>query len=413
MQRRSEVFNHPIKVDERALVPWVYCTAANRAWQQQRVRELGYCPYCENLDVSIISKEFGSKEYRGWPSPALEAAQQAAKEGCQFCDLLCHVIDDFRLVSIHEDKTSAFIWARRRSGHFEVTIRGHQGESSPVRIFRLCEGLVPSERLHLMTRRPESTEETSWTAIPPVNRIVPTNLGDQSCVDLVGQWLQECLDSHDVGPPPISPLPTRIIEIVDECVVRLVRTKGKQGQYVALSHLWSKEPERHPTRTTQGNIQRHLEGIQINSLTPTLREAIELTYTLGYRYLWIDSLCIVQDDRDDWARESGKMCDVYGNSTLTIFAATPLGCFVPRQRFLTGGSDEPRCGRGDFERRQYRYRTKSGTDLEIIAHWELMHSRVSYDEKYLNFTRDGRDRYLFERGWVVQEWVSFGGSNDK
>lgn len=63
----------------------------------------------------------------------------------------------------------------------------------------------------------------------------------------------------------------------------------------------------------------------------TFRDAIELTQALEFKYLWIDSLCIIQDDAKDWEIESGKMCDVYTNATLTIGAALAAG---DREGFL-------------------------------------------------------------------------------
>lgn len=60
----------------------------------------------------------------------------------------------------------------------------------------------------------------------------------------------------------------------------------------------------------------------VRSLPQTYQDAAIVAVQLGYRYLWIDALCIVQDDPEDWRRESAKMCTVYRNSCCTIFAHT-------------------------------------------------------------------------------------------
>ena len=64
----------------------------------------------------------------------------------------------------------------------------------------------------------------------------------------------------------------------------------------------------------------------------TFQDAIEVTRRLGVRYIWIDALCIVQDDRQDWERESGKMANVYHNSFVTLAATSAgspkAGCFA-------------------------------------------------------------------------------------
>jgi hypothetical protein len=66
---------------------------------------------------------------------------------------------------------------------------------------------------------------------------------------------------------------------------------------------------------------QHLSNIPWSSLSKTFQDAIEVSHGLGINYLWIDSLCIVQDNEDDWAKESAVMKDVYGFSYVTIAAA--------------------------------------------------------------------------------------------
>lgn len=90
------------------------------------------------------------------------------------------------------------------------------------------------------------------------------------------------------------------------------------GPYVALSHCWGKT--RHII-TEKNNIESHKKGIPLQHLPKTLQDAIVLTKGIGLRYLWIDSLCIIQDDINDWKSEAAKMADVYRNAYCTIAAA--------------------------------------------------------------------------------------------
>ncbi|KAI4274739.1 MAG: hypothetical protein LQ337_003710 [Flavoplaca oasis] len=82
-----------------------------------------------------------------------------------------------------------------------------------------------------------------------------------------------------------------------------------------------------------------LKGIVINDLPLTFQHAVNITRNLGYQYLWIDSLCIIQDDPNDWAFESSTMSRVYSNSVLNIAALwgddSHSGCFVERNPFVT------------------------------------------------------------------------------
>lgn len=95
-------------------------------------------------------------------------------------------------------------------------------------------------------------------------------------------------------------------------------SKKDTADYVALSHCWG--VSRAMPKTTQANLQSNLESIRISELPATFRDAILLTKALGIKYLWIDSLCIVQDDQSDWELESSLMAEIYSNATLTIAA---------------------------------------------------------------------------------------------
>jgi hypothetical protein len=87
--------------------------------------------------------------------------------------------------------------------------------------------------------------------------------------------------------------------------------------YVALSHLWGSS--QHFTATT-ANLTLLTAGFSSDRLPQTFRDAIFTTRQLGYEYIWIDSLCIVQDDTKDWLRESEKIADVYKDAEFTIAA---------------------------------------------------------------------------------------------
>jgi Heterokaryon incompatibility protein (HET) len=125
-------------------------------------------------------------------------------------------------------------------------------------------------------------------------------------------------------------LPTRYI-CVDNNPRLCIATPGSRGFYVALSYCWGLSK---PLATTVENLHSHLRAIDMPSMPQTLRDAIMITRELGLEYLWVDSLCILQDSQEDWQRESSKMRDVYGNAFLTISAAasadTTQGIFVPR-----------------------------------------------------------------------------------
>lgn len=85
--------------------------------------------------------------------------------------------------------------------------------------------------------------------------------------------------------------------------------------------------------TTTKNLQEHLQ--EIENLPQTFLDAVLLTGGLGLRYLWVDSLCILQDSREDWAHEAPLMASVYGNAYVTIAADAAKNT---NAGFLTGST---------------------------------------------------------------------------
>jgi hypothetical protein len=73
--------------------------------------------------------------------------------------------------------------------------------------------------------------------------------------------------------------------------------------------------------TSTDNIDKRMEGILFQDLPKTFKDAVVLTRALGIQYLWIDSLCIIQDSVSDWAAELSQMADVYKHAALTIAAS--------------------------------------------------------------------------------------------
>ncbi|SCN79953.1 related to tol protein [Fusarium fujikuroi] len=142
------------------------------------------------------------------------------------------------------------------------------------------------------------------------------------CVEdgMVTQYNQS--DSIDIISPTQTFLPTRVIDVGKELnspYVRLLETQEHDaGRYVALSYCWGEMPQFTTTRST---LQERKDGILVASLPKTHQDAIQITQMLGVRYLWIDSICICQGDKEDWERESAKMLSVYANSYLTIAAS--------------------------------------------------------------------------------------------
>ncbi|GKU07105.1 unnamed protein product [Fusarium langsethiae] len=100
--------------------------------------------------------------------------------------------------------------------------------------------------------------------------------------------------------------------------LRLVDGTSECTPYVALSYRWGGLEA--VWQTTTRNLESRVSGFPADELPRTLSDTVMLTRDLGVEWIWIDSLCIVQDDRDDWAKEAVKMATIYQNAIVTIAA---------------------------------------------------------------------------------------------
>lgn len=168
--------------------------------------------------------------------------------------------------------------------------------------------------------------------------------------------IAECQKSHaPCGNSDSLPrLPARVLDVSEapSSTIRLYVTKrtGEYDHYVTLSYCWG-GPQ--PVVATKATLKQLQNGMPIASLPQTLQDAVRVTRALGFRYLWVDALCIVQDDDVDKMSEIGNMDQVYGNCTLTISAAvaeTVYEGFVkyPREEpYVTIPAELPNGKRGD------------------------------------------------------------------
>ena len=120
-------------------------------------------------------------------------------------------------------------------------------------------------------------------------------------------------------------LPRRVIDVGDEAegcdpiLVQYEHDNSPRARFVALSYCWGTSGN---IKTTRANLQRHLRGIPWQSIPKTLQDAVFLTRALGIQYLWIDALCILQDDTGDFAQHSTAMGRIYSNAALVIGASS-------------------------------------------------------------------------------------------
>ena len=146
-------------------------------------------------------------------------------------------------------------------------------------------------------------------------------------------------------------VPTRLLDVSSQ-LVRLVTAIGNTATYTSLSYCWGSSPQ---LRTTRCNVEAHKQGITFCSLPTTFQHAIVVTRKIGVKYLWIDSLCIIQDSEVDKTTECSKMDIYYRHSYLTISA---LGAAGSTDGFLNARPNIPQARLFENDNLYLRPRTK-------------------------------------------------------
>ncbi|KEY69073.1 hypothetical protein S7711_09576 [Stachybotrys chartarum IBT 7711] len=206
---------------------------------------------------------------------------------------------------------------------------------------------------------------------------LPTSSSNLS-FHIIRQWLQDCDDNH----PQCRPLhklglPTRLVDVgfSQGDSVRVYETQpGDTMQYIALSHPWGKPPH---FRSLVSNIEQFKKNIDFHELPATFQDAVVVTRQLGQRYIWIDSLCIIQGQGGDFDQESAKMETVFSSAYYVLAASSAT---QQRDGFLKRNRD-----------REFLTFAREGASPLYIC-------RFTDD-----FGRDVLDSYLSHRGWVFQE----------
>ncbi|TDZ23890.1 hypothetical protein Cob_v003451 [Colletotrichum orbiculare MAFF 240422] len=229
----------------------------------------------------------------------------------------------------------------------------------------------------------------AWGSIPTYDRTSPRTDSDEAFA-AVEEWIDVCLDKeHEFcDSPDAPPLPSRVVDVgLEDGQVRLVESGGKRADYISLSHCWGLEQI---ITTTNDTIEQRKNDVPMKDLSNTFRDAVLLTRRLGVRYIWIDSLCIIQDNRRDWEIESAKMAAVYSNSYLTIAATHSSsgqgGLFSETPVFHVSGVTP------DGEEYKLFFRRRIDHHLEVV-----LNMQEAFGHPTLDF------HPLLTRAWVYQE----------
>ncbi|KFY06776.1 hypothetical protein V492_07752 [Pseudogymnoascus sp. VKM F-4246] len=213
----------------------------------------------------------------------------------------------------------------------------------------------------------------------------PTTTFDSKIL-AIQSWMFDCESQNGHSkcrPVPFAPL--RLLTVgLDDKPIRLVErnTTTIRTDYAALSYCWGGYPQ---LRTTKGTLDIFSEEVPSKLIPKTFADAINIARALRIPYVWIDALCIVQDDEQEWQSEAAHMSDIYRGSHLTITATESVdslqGCFPSNDLDLHNAS-------------LFFRNPPNGLD-----------GRSNLVRIYRNDIRDYvmEDSFISTRGWTLQE----------
>ncbi|EPE31160.1 hypothetical protein GLAREA_04127 [Glarea lozoyensis ATCC 20868] len=278
-------------------------------------------------DCSKFFRHWGKLQRIGFKSD-LNSSRDVAdifvhgKEGCELCSIIRAYIPD-------EVKS---MWSRTRSlqpFRLSVDMKGMEVGGAKLHVIKLEFGVglveicaVPVlHQLSIIKRSEVSSRNDSEHSLGQAH-----------------SWITACINGHKCQDMSIKAFPKRYVPTRLVCVrdsndpyLCLANELPREVQYVTLSHCWGTAAQ---FTLTKVNLKTLRKRIPLKLLSKTFKQACFLARRFGFDYLWIDSLCIIQDDDYDWQIESSTMASVYGCSSLNIAASYArdgtVGCFVER-----------------------------------------------------------------------------------
>ena len=387
---------------------------------------LSSCHNCVHLEyelelqgLGLASISRGVAGFSGVPDGQISGRQelwiirQGRSEGCETCTVLTTCIDAFAAAMLDGDALAAFM-------SFDMIEYVHPLVRNKATI-RLSKANVDPSRMFLqleLTREPCSgqAELRDIRETPPgqATRTIPIQLDLCSAASTIKKWCADCTENHTTCTaskvPPV--MPDRILDVSprSDGSIRLVESLDKCASYVALSYCWG-DAKAH-WATTTSNLDRQKTNISHDSIPDLFKDVVRICQALGIRYLWIDSLCVVQDSIEDWDMQAGMMASIYSNALFTIAASTShnpsQGLFVNRWTASVGFQREADNLSGQvslLDRRRLRYASGSvqmtrGDYSYRLGPTDLISHRIMASSGLI---LDREEAPLFTRAWAFQE----------
>ncbi|KAK3678151.1 hypothetical protein LTR78_002247 [Recurvomyces mirabilis] len=344
---------------------------------------------------SLQLDEISLKDIMG---PRLRNEKGEPLSTCRYCAFVCDVLD---AVFPRFAGMGMLSYASLRLKKVGLTIC----EGRPLIIW--CRGLefdpswaharVDIEVYPKTTKASEQAHGDLPTAGPA--RPIPESSDSEESLAFMRQALEDCNKNHTAC-QTISQaedeifVPTRLIYIGQD-EIRLCTESIGMPAWVAMSHCWGGSTIINLTNATRAAFEK---AIAWEDLPATFQNAVTVARQLDFHYIWIDSLCIVQDDPADWEREAAMMGDVYGHAKLVLGAGSSPDPHTP---FLRPRAEE-------WAAKDVEFHPKEGEPVTyMVRRRAVLAARLDQGLKEPPYTSDWatlrRPGPLYQRAWAFQE----------
>ncbi|KAH7063883.1 heterokaryon incompatibility protein-domain-containing protein [Paraphoma chrysanthemicola] len=312
------------------------------------------CSSCWTARANGVSSTFGTVELSD------------LTETCVMCDIIKQC---FKLVT--EDVRKSAI-----SCHFVWTGIAANISSPAVQLCYEDDDELLHQHVHVYSKGEPSSLDPFSSSLE-----IPCNPKSSGLLGKLEIWLSNCDTHPECVPVGGDFVPARLICITDDADDYDIRVSSSTDRvpYAALSYCWGSSEQ--PT-TTKANLSARSTGLQTSILPKTLQDAIFITKGLGLKYIWIDSICIVQDDENEWAVQASRMASIY-SAAYVVLAAT--------------SSEDSSEGFLQLRKKPsiFSFHDKHGGIVEVQAMRNDSHDCYLYG--------DSTKFPLFRRGWCMQE----------
>ncbi|KAF5232513.1 hypothetical protein FANTH_12930 [Fusarium anthophilum] len=318
------------------------------------------CKYCDSY-FDISQDENRSHKFRRAIPRPVEAYIVGADAGCWHCAALLQFFEE-------KGNKKDYICESNQQG------LGIFSQDVPDHSF--AGKYLPDIDMNVYRVTIEGTPSAESKLASNIN--IPVSSKSDECFMWIKERLYECENAHGCWNSTELKTPKRLLEISND---RLILR----------------------TNILKENKFTH-DGIALGDLSLTFQDAADVCKRLGIQYIWIDSLCITQDDPQDWLEESSRMADIYANAYIGLFAGHAKdgngGLYSNRynpEPFLTVEKIAVKDDRGQERAMCIQQQRLIGHDLTF--NFDLFPDFPSYDCRQLPTLKEP----LYQRGWVFQE----------